>query len=248
MVKDSPVISISNVLTGYRKSGVKNAVAAFRGLDFFAGDFVAVVGSNGVGKSTLLRTICGLLPPLEGEVILDGKRLRDITAAELSTKIAIVLTQRVGGFNLKVRDAVAAGQMPYTDAFHRMRPQNWSVVQEMLGRCGIADAGNLLLNELSDGMFQKTMIARALAQQTGALLLDEPSAYLDYASKHQLFMLLGELAQSANKCVLISTHELDLALRYCSRMLVMGAEGSRLLTVEDAKNDAAFMKMTGGYL
>src|SRR4051812_384621 len=115
MVKEVSSIFIKDAEVGFMKSGHKKAVASFGELPFEAGDFVAVVGMNGAGKSTLLRSICGLQPLLSGEVFLQGKKVEDHSLNELSKTISIVLTQKVGGFNLKVIDAVGAGQMPYTD-------------------------------------------------------------------------------------------------------------------------------------
>ena len=247
MVKQHSIL-IRDAGVGFVKAGRKNVVASFAGLRFGAGDFVAVVGNNGAGKSTLLRSICGLQPLISGEILLDDRRVSDYSLNELSKIVSIVLTQKIGGFNLKVIDAVAAGQMPYTDAFHRMREQNLEVVRMAMERCGVSHYQHLPLNELSDGMFQKTMIARALAQDTGILLLDEPSAFLDFASKHALFKMLRDSSASEGRCILISTHELDLALKYCNRVLLVGEGTGRLMTIEEAKKDAAFLEMGGGHL
>jgi len=248
MVKKPASILIKGAKVGFIKSGRKQVVASFKDLNFEAGDFVAVVGMNGAGKSTLLRSICGLQPLLSGEIILEGKKVEDYSLNDLSKTIAIVLTQKVGGFNLKVIDAVGAGQMPYTDAFHRMKEKNFEVVHRAMERCGVAVFQHLPLHELSDGMFQKTMIARAMAQDTGIVLLDEPSAFLDFASKHALFKLLRELTLNEGRCVLISTHELDLALRYAGKVLLVNEGTGRLMTVEEAKKDAEFLAMGGGHL
>jgi iron complex transport system ATP-binding protein len=143
---------------------------------------------------------------------------------------------------------VAAGQMPYTNAFHVLKPENDVAIDLAMRRAQVTDFAHMLVHELSDGMRQKTMIARALAQQTDVLLLDEPTAFLDYASRHQLFTLLGALAREEKRCVIISTHDLDLVLRYCHKVLVMDSDGGVLMPVSEARNNARFMAIAGGFL
>jgi iron complex transport system ATP-binding protein len=248
MVKPVSSIRIKDLEVGFKKSGQAKVVAFFDDMLFGPGDFIALVGINGAGKSTLLRSLCGIQPLLSGEITINGRKIEDFSLDELSKSVSIVLTQKVGGFNLKVIDAVAAGQMPYTDAFHRMKKKNFDVVYNAMDRCGVSQYQHLPLDELSDGMFQKTMIARAIAQDTGTILLDEPSAFLDFASKHALFQMLGRLSSSEGRCVVISTHELDLALRYCNRILFVTEGKSRLMTIEEAKADSGFLAMGGGHL
>ncbi len=248
MVNTETGIKISDALTGYRKGKRDHKLVRIEDLEFKAGELVTIAGANGAGKSTLIRSICGLLPLLEGHIFINKKDVALMSPAELATQIAVVLTHKVGGFNLKVKDAVAAGQMPYTNAFHRLENVHNEAVKQAMILCNIKDVADTLLDELSDGMFQKTMIARALAQQTRILLLDEPSAFLDYSSKHQLFVLLKELAHNQGKCVLISSHELDLALKYSDRMLLMGAGTVQLLDPDAAREDQLFKEMSGGFL
>lgn len=242
------VIKIQSATTGYLSGNRPLVVTELKDLFFGAGDFVAVVGKNGTGKSTLLRSICGIQPLLDGSITIGDRAVAEYRESELAQQLAVVLTERVGGFNLRVRDVVANGQMPYTDAFHRLRPENWARVDDAMRQCGVYDYRHRPVAELSDGMFQKTMIARAVAQDTGILLLDEPTAFLDYASRYELFIFLRNQAGQKKKCVLISTHEMDLALKYCTRILAIHGTGASMVNVSEARTDKLLQEIAGGYL
>ena len=247
-METTPRIILKDAAFGYTKNGQDQLVLEDISFSIRAGEFTGIVGLNGVGKSTFLRTLSGLLPLKHGEFILNNRSIHSYSTNELAREIAIVLTERVGGFNLSTFDAVAAGQMPYTDAFNRLKPENKTVINEAMRQCGITNHAHKALTELSDGMFQKTMIAKALAQQTPVLLLDEPSAFLDYASKHELFILLKKLATEDKKTVLVSSHDLDLVLKYCSRILVFSDRHAELLDVSQAKQHPGFLNIGGGHI
>jgi iron complex transport system ATP-binding protein len=236
-------LTIEALSAGYRHTAVLSGVS----LTLSPGIITAIAGINGAGKSTLLKTMAGLIPPLEGNIRIDDKELRSVHLSQLSKRIAVVLTERFGGFNLTVRDAVAAGQMPYTDAFHRLRPVHLNAIEAAMELCGISDYADRLLNELSDGLFQKTMIARGIAQSTDILLLDEPTAYLDYRSKHELFLMLSALA-ARGKTIIVSTHDLDLILKYCHEVVVITAGSVEKISVADARNNAGFSEIGGSFL
>jgi len=138
--------------------------------------------------------------------------------------------------------------MPYTNSFNKLSNHNLEIIDEAIRICGIAEHQNKLLHELSDGLFQKTIIAKALAQQTPIMLLDEPSAFLDFASKHDLFLLLKKLTEEQQKCVLVSSHDLDLLLKYCTKLLVISNTGIELISVSEAKTNKAFHEIGGGFI
>ena len=233
---------------GYRKKGRSVPVLQALNLDFFAGNLVGIAGLNGIGKSTFLKSLSGLLPLLEGHIYIDGEDITGLSLEALSKKTAVVLTEKITGFNLSAYDVVAAGQIPYTNAFHQLKEQHRAVIESAIAACGIAAHQHKLLGELSDGLFQKTIIAKALAQQTPVMLLDEPSAFLDYASKHELFLLLKKLAGQEQKCILVSTHDLDLSLKYCQRLLVVASGKAELVDAADARQHPAFMAIGGGFI
>lgn len=241
-------IELKQVKLGYRKGSSEHPILKSLNLEFFGGSFIGIVGLNGSGKSTLLKSLCGLLPVLEGEIRINEHSISNISVEALARQISIVLTERIGGFNLTAFDVVASGQIPYTNAFHQLKAENIAPIQHAIKACGISEHRHKPVTELSDGLFQKTMIAKALAQQTPVILLDEPSAFLDYASKHELFRLLQQLAKQEQKCVLLSSHDLDLILTYCSQVLVISEETAELIQPESAKENSAFLKITGGYL
>ena len=241
-------IVFKNATLGYKKSNQNITVLNNINLNFYTGELVGIVGVNGVGKSTLLKSISGLLPLLNGKILIDGKPVNDYVLNDLAKKIAIVLTEKIGGFNLTAYDAVAAGQMPYTNSFNRLEKENLHIIEVAIKTCGIQNHQHKLLNELSDGLFQKTIIAKALAQQTPVMLLDEPSAFLDYASKHELFLLLQKLSLDENKCILVSSHDLDLLLKYCTKLLVISESTIELIPVSEAKNNKAFLEIGGGFI
>ncbi len=241
-------IVLKDASLGYKKTNASISILKHLNLTFYSGDFVGVVGVNGVGKSTLLKSLCGLLPVLEGEIFIDEQPISKLLLNELAKKIAIVLTEKIGGFNLTAYDAVAAGQMPYTNSFNRLEKENRVIIDQAIKICGITAHQHKLLNELSDGLFQKTIIAKALAQQTPIMLLDEPSAFLDYASKHDLFILLRKLADEENKCVLASSHDLDLLLKYCNKLLVISTTSIELISVSEAKTNKIFLEIGGGFI
>lgn len=241
------MIHINEASLGYQRGNEHTVVLGHLDLEIQKGELVGMIGRNGVGKSTLLKSICGLLPTLTGNIELDGKNIKSLSLPEVARMVAVVLTERIAGFNLSTFDLVAAGQMPYTNAFHQLNDQHHQVIEEALRLCGVADHQHKPLHELSDGLFQKANIARAIAQQTPIILLDEPTAFLDYASKHQLFLLVKELCKQG-KTVVVSSHDLELISRYCDKALIIDDKEQVLLSIPEIKVHPAFQRITGGFL
>ena len=247
-MEKQPCIAIKNAAFGYKKAAAVSTVLKQVSLDFYPNDLVGIVGLNGTGKSTLLKSMCGLLPLLQGEVLIGNAAIGTLELAELAKKIAVVLTEKIAGFNLTAYDVVASGQMPYTGAFHKLYAANQVIIGQAIEACGIKAHQHKLLNELSDGLFQKTVIAKALAQQTPVMLLDEPTAFLDYASKHELFLLLKKLSEKEDKCILVSSHDLDLLLKYCNKLVVISGQDAVIIPAADARQNKAFMEIGGGFI
>ena len=179
---------------------------------FECGKITALLGRNGTGKSTLLRTIAALQQPVDGEVFVGGDNIAEIGSQQLSRRLSFVNTERVDVEALSVFDVVAIGRSPYTDWMGRLSDDDRDMVHRSIALAGIEHLAERYVDTLSDGECQRVMIARALAQDTPAILLDEPTSFLDLPNRYELCRLLRELAHTQNKCILFSTHELDIAL------------------------------------
>ena len=180
-----------------------------------AGELVALVGRNGTGKSTLLRAIAGLGERLGGEIRLDGHSLETLSPQQLATTVSFVTTDKIRIANLACEDVVALGRAPYTNWIGRMQPEDACIVERSLRSVGMAEYAGRTMDRMSDGECQRVMIARALAQQTPVILLDEPTSFLDLPNRYELATLLRRLAHDEGKCILFSTHDLDVALGLC---------------------------------
>jgi iron complex transport system ATP-binding protein len=200
-------------------------VAAGIEVELRVGELVALIGPNGAGKSTLLRTLAGLQKPLNGQVCLGGADLHRLPADEMARRLAVVLTERVEAGNLSAYALVTLGRHPYTDWRGALTPHDEEVVRWALTAVGAVHLAGRPLSELSDGERQKVMIARALAQEAPLLILDEPTAFLDLPRRVELMRLLGTLAYTTKRAILISTHDLDLALRIADRLWLLPADG-----------------------
>lgn len=201
------MIELRNIGIGYgTRILVDNAAATFA-----PSTLTAMIGRNGAGKSTLLRAIAGLGKITSGEIVIDGTK-HFTTSMERARAIAFVNTQRVRVANMRCRDLVGLGRAPYTDWAGRLGPRDKAIVEEALETVGMGGYADRTLDSMSDGECQRVMIARALAQDTPNILLDEPTSFLDIPNRYQLMELLGTLAHDRGKTIILSTHELDIAL------------------------------------
>ena len=209
-----PAIETRSLSIGYPVRGGARRVV-HRGLDLQlpAGAVTCLLGRNGAGKSTLLKTLCGLLPPLGGEILLESRPLRTYSPEALSAQVGVVLTDRGFPGGITVYELVSMGRYPHTDFFGTLREADHAVVREALAMVGIAAKAGRLLAELSDGERQKAYIAKALAQECPVILLDEPTAFLDVPSRAETWETLRRLAHERQKAVLLSTHDVESAVR-----------------------------------
>ena len=182
---------------------------------FAQGSLTALIGRNGTGKSTLLRAIAGLGTTVSGDVALCGRPLASLTPHELSTTVGFVTTDKVRIANLACEDVVALGRAPYTNWIGRMQEADRTVVERSLRLVGMSAFARKTMDRMSDGECQRILIARALAQDTPVILLDEPTAFLDLPNRYELASLLRRLAHEEGKCIFFSTHDLDVALGLC---------------------------------
>lgn len=186
-----------------------------------SGELTCLLGENGVGKSTLLRTLSAFQPKLSGHIWLLGREVESYTDRQLSRIISVVLTERCEIRNMTVRDLVGMGRSPYTGFWGRLSPNDWEVVDRSIRLVGIEVLASRMVHTLSDGERQKVMIAKALAQETPIIFLDEPTAFLDYPSKVEIMQLLYRLIQTTEKTIFLSTHDLDLALEIADKIWLM---------------------------
>ena len=186
-----------------------------------AGQFISLLGQNGVGKSTLIRTLANMQPPLSGVVQLDGISLAELPKSQLATKVGIVTTKKVGTSNMTVYEMVSLGRYPYTNWFGKESQEDIEKVDAAISVCEIDYLKGSKLGEISDGQYQKTMIARAIAQDTDFIILDEPTAHLDIVNRKSVFKLLKKIITERNKGIIVSTHELDLAKEFSDELWLM---------------------------
>ena len=209
-----PVIRTRNLSIGYvLKGGQKKRVHDALDLNLYPGEVTCLLGLNGAGKSTLLRTLCGFQPPLGGEIELMGKPLNSYSQGNFSRLVGVVLTEKTNAGGITVYELVSLGRHPYTGFFGQLRQEDRRIIEESLAAAGIAHKAYNYVSELSDGERQKAMIAKALAQQCPIILLDEPTAFLDVTSRIETMVLLHTLAVEQQKAILLSTHDLDLAIQ-----------------------------------
>ncbi|WP_278785632.1 ABC transporter ATP-binding protein [Prevotella histicola] len=223
-------ITLSHLSVGYK---VGHAVVSDINLTLQSGKLASLIGANGVGKSTLLKTLTGFLPKLEGSLLLDGKDISEFSQRALARQISIVLTQKPDVQNLTVEEIVGLGRSPYTGFFGKLHANDQQIVDESITAVGIEKLKNRMIQTLSDGERQKVMIAKALAQQTPVIFLDEPTAFLDFSSKVETFQLLQRMAHEMGKLVLLSTHDLELAVRFSDTLLQVNGDGLRTVSNEE---------------
>lgn len=179
---------------------------------FERGSMIALLGRNGTGKSTLLRAIARLQEVMKGVIMVEGKPLAELSQAELARLVSFVTTERIDVEALTAYDLVAIGRSPYTGWMGRLTDKDHEAIKRAMVIAGVQHMAERRVSTMSDGECQRVMIARALAQDTPIILLDEPTAFLDLPNRYELCTLLGRLAHEEKKCVIFSTHELDIAL------------------------------------
>lgn len=228
---------------GYASNSVARGLSA----ELVDGELTCLIGPNGAGKSTLMRTIAGFQKPLSGKVTIreEGGEECDITMLtpkQRARKVSVVLTERVELRNMTVWDMVAMGRAPYTGFWGKLNAADEDIVAQSIEDVGMSALANRMIQTLSDGERQKMMIAKAVAQQTPVILLDEPTAFLDYPSKGETLRMLRRLCHEQKKTILLSTHDLDVAMRLTDKVWFMNNGTITTGTIEDMKTDNRFMK------
>ncbi|MCR4766311.1 MAG: ABC transporter ATP-binding protein [Bacteroidaceae bacterium] len=231
-------IKIQNLSIGYTHKNNVKVVAKNITATIFSGELTCLLGANGVGKSTLLRTLSAFQPKLEGEIFIEGKEISGFTDKQLSHVISVVLTEKPDIRNMTVLELVGLGRSPYTGFWGTLTKEDEVVVKNAIQLVGIEDLQDRMIQTLSDGERQKVMIAKALAQETPVIYLDEPTAFLDYPSKVEMMQLLFRLSRETDKTIFLSTHDLELALQIADKLWLMDKQrGVRIGAPEDLSLD-----------
>ena len=216
-MKNLPVLSTKDLTVGYPKKEVLSAI----NLDFYAGEFISLLGPNGVGKSTLLRTLSNLLPRRSGRIFIQGKTLESYTADALAKTMSVVLTHKTVPPLCQVYDFVATGRYPHTNWTGRLAEKDDEVIMEAIS---LVHAQNLIMRDmmtLSDGERQKALIARALAQEPDIILLDEPTMHLDLKHRMEVMSILKDMCRAKGICVVASLHDIEVASRVSDRVVLI---------------------------
>ncbi|MHA7059757.1 ABC transporter ATP-binding protein [Aquimarina sp. M1] len=219
------VLRTEDLSIGYQHKNNLEVVAADINLKLYEGELVGLVGANGIGKSTLLRTLSKVQPALRGNVFLCEKEIKTYKTSELASQLSIVLTEQIASKNLTVYELIALGRQPYTNWVGKLLEEDIQKVRKAIEVTHIKELVNRKCFELSDGQLQKVLIARAIAQDTPFIMLDEPTTHLDVYHKAYILKLLKRLAFETQKTILFSTHEIDFAIQLCDKMIVMNNEG-----------------------
>ena len=218
------ILKTDNLSIGYSNKKEQTIVASNINIELAKGELIGLIGANGIGKSTLLRTLTKVQPSLNGNIFINEKKLKQYSAIELAKCLSLVLTEQVVSKNLSVFELVALGRQPYTNWVGNLSSNDIDIVNQSLKRTNIEDIKHKKCFELSDGQLQKVMITRALTQDTDLIILDEPTTHLDMYHKAYILKLLQQMAKDTNKTILFSSHEIDLAIQLCDKLIIMTNE------------------------
>ncbi len=217
MNPNSVIVESKNLSIGYGSKVIYSNL----NLNLEKGEVICLLGQNGVGKSTLLRTLSGLIEPLAGEISIDGKLLSLFSKSELAKIISIVTTEKLSAAGLTVLDILMAGRYPHQPWLNSPNEEDFRSIQNAITQTNIEYLLDMKLHELSDGQRQKVMIARAIVQDGNLIFLDEPTIHLDLTNRVEVMKLLRDIATNHNKSLLISTHELNLAMQFADKLWLM---------------------------
>jgi len=220
------VLQLNNLTIGYNST---KPILEKINFSFKSGNLIGLAAKNGTGKSTLIKTICGSIPAIEGSILIDNENIKTINKNQLSKKIALVLTEKPKLSGFTVYELVSLGRHPHVGFFGKLNSTDKKIITDSIKLCEIEHLENKYCDELSDGEFQKVMLARAIAQNTPVLFLDEPTAFLDFPSKVNMMKLLKNLSETQNKCIIIASHDLDLLLNNSNQILILKNKTNHIL-------------------
>lgn len=230
------ILSLDSLRIGYIAGKIHNALLSPLNATASHGELIAVIGRNGIGKSTLLRTITGIQPSIEGNIYISGKKIEDYSRLELAQKVGFISTEIVKITNMTVYELVSLGRFPYTNWVGKIESSDHDIIMDSIEKTGMESLYDRNISELSDGERQRAMIARVLAQDTEIMIMDEPTAFLDIKSKYEIVHLMHDLALKRGKTIIFSTHDLSIAISQADKIwltlnekLVQGAPEDLML-------------------
>ena len=242
----SPILSAESLAIGYRERQNLHSIAKDISFDIRSGELVAIIGTNGSGKSTLLKTLAGQLELLSGSISINQISLSQIDQKQLGKFLSLVLTNEPVSKQLTVLELVALGRHPYTNWLGQLSPNDYNIVEKALSQVDLIQKKDKLCDALSDGQFQKVLIARALAQDTPLILMDEPTTHLDMFHKVYVLKLLKSIVKASSKSILFASHEINLALQLCDKIVLIHHKkvdfGSPRELIERGAFDSLFPK------
>ena len=242
------VLKTEDLSIGYRKKNKQQLIAEGINIEINEGELVAVIGVNGAGKSTLLKTLSGIIQNIDGEVFISENKLSKTDPSELAKSISLVLTEQSLSKNLSVLELVALGRQPYTNWIGSLTKNDLKKIMHALQLVNIEDIRDKKCHELSDGQFQKVLIARALAQDTSLIILDEPTTHLDLYHKAYVLKLLQKLSKETGKAIIFASHEINLALQLCDKLLILKDKKALFGKPSDLVNTDAFTDLFPSHL
>jgi len=240
MKPGSEILAASDLAVGYTLNRKKEVILDSISITANGGEMIAVIGANGSGKSTLLRTIIGLQAPLDGNILLSKRELSSYSHAKLASYFSFVAASASISTNITVNELVALGRFPYTNWIGSLKNKDRDVIRRSIGSVGLSAFGERKLSEMSDGERQRAMIARALAQDTRFVVLDEPTAYLDLPNKYEIIYLLREIVEKEGRTVIYTTHDLHIAIGESDKIWLLGRQILYQGSPEDLMKEGRF--------
>jgi iron complex transport system ATP-binding protein len=220
-IKQNIILRTENLSIGYQKKKNDKIIASDINLEIEKGKLVTILGKNGIGKSTLLRTIAKVQNPISGDIFIATKKLKELSEKELSTQLSLVLTERLPESQMTVYELIALGRQPYTNWIDKLSEKDIEKIEIAIQQTEITHLKKNRFYELSDGQLQRVLIARALAQDTEIIILDEPTAHLDLHHTIKIFSLLKKLVTETQKTVIISSHEVNLCIQLADEIILL---------------------------
>ncbi|MDN3593872.1 ABC transporter ATP-binding protein [Zunongwangia endophytica] len=242
-VSQNITLKTTNLEIGYAHKNQRKTIAKNINIEAQSSELIAVIGVNGIGKSTFLRSISGIQEPLSGEITIGEHKLKELNNLERASQIGLVLTNQPISKNLSVFELIALGRQPYTNWLGKLSENDREKIENVINLTSIKDLRNRKCYELSDGQLQRVLIARSIAQNTPIIILDEPTTHLDMYHKANVFKLLKELVKQTEKTIIFASHEINLAIQICDKIILMHPDKTQIDTPKNLISKGMFQDL-----